>query len=243
MENVHSQSMKLHQFAFLEHSRESFLDYLMSINDIETFEEIIDKYFNLNKECPEFEEKWVQLISKLDMIEFAKEFTIVSKLNSWIKPEIRNRIYLITLVIHELNNKQKFISWSESPEKIEIEGNTLFEKLNSLKKADYSDYLDYSKLKAPVLILTDAKWNQTKINKNKMLVDNEADVSQAEIIYWDLSGNEIIVPTVSESKILTRFTGYSPYILKHFISNGTLNNDSLLIELLNGKPYDYLKLF
>lgn len=156
--------------------------------------------------------------------------------------------------------KNHFITFSHEPQLQKIEGDTLWEKVYNLEKAQWSMNTNFNKVFSLILsraketnlsdkdmpkkiyVVSDMEFDSCGgLNTNfEMIKKNyrEAGYTLPQLIFWNVNSKQNNVPVKSNEKGVALVSGYSPIIFKNLIGNKDLSPISIMLEVLNGKRYE-----
>lgn len=154
--------------------------------------------------------------------------------------------------------KDKFLTFSATPELCEVIGNSISEKVRSIKKSNwgYNTNIEatFSLLLAAcknaadmpdrVLIISDMEFDSC--SDGQTAVDNarakyaSAGYRLPRLVFWNVSSRTNHFPALSDSTGVQLVSGYSPSILRQILSTGNTTPEEFMLEVLGSDRYDYL---
>jgi len=165
--------------------------------------------------------------------------------------------------------RDAFITFSDVPQMQYVKGNTLFDRMVSLMKADWGmstnlqatfdlilnsalrESVPESQMPTKLLILSDMQFNYVDSSNANTNLDHirakyaEAGYTMPEIIFWNLNGRVGNVPATNADKNIGLVSGFSPSILKSILQGKVETPEELMLKTVEGYKdvVDCLELF
>lgn len=171
------------------------------------------------------------------------------------------------LYIAERNNgpfKDHFITFSDTPSLQRLRGETLKERVTNLLCADWGmstnieavfnlilsqakgNDISEEDMPSMVLILSDMEFNQCATNYSMTAMQSiaskyaEAGYKIPSIIFWNLNARGNNFPVKFDEKGTALVSGFSPSILTHILSSGTITPIDVVNEVLESERYSLI---
>ena len=278
-EHVSSNAMKIYSKAFKKHDECSFGKYLEKVKSGEAKihsdtlypYDIVDKYLNgLVADYETLEELWKHLPNYFEDSTNSNCMCVVDTSGSMysgcskIKPI--NVAISLGLYMAERNKgafENTFITFSSNPELMKIQGNTLKDKIDSIKGAHWGNNTDLIKVfdllvntikkynipenerPSKLFIISDMQFdcccNGSKTNFeaiDKMYQD--ANIKRPDLIFWNVNAYSD-TPVVKDENGTFLVSGASPSILKYALNTKTTNPYDMMLEVLNSSRYQVIE--
>lgn len=156
--------------------------------------------------------------------------------------------------------KNQFLTFSQQPEIVNIEGSNLSEKVGNISRAAWAMNTDLeavfrlvlesavthklpqSEMPTMILILSDMEFDIGS-NPNMTAYQNAAEMyKQAgyelpKIVFWNLNTLSNNFPVKSDSQGNAMVSGFSPSILKQILSGQDLSPMSIMLSVINSQRY------
>ena len=156
-----------------------------------------------------------------------------------------------------------FITFSYEPEIVELKGNTLSEKIKSMKQINVlntdidkvfelilntatKNKLKQEDMPSHIIIISDMEFDRGIVSSNGTNFDGwkEAFISKGfklpQIIFWNVAGNPRGLPVTKFDEDVAMISGFSTSILDNLLSLENLSPEKMMIEVLS-KYLDLLK--
>ena len=170
----------------------------------------------------------------------------------------------LALYISERNKgafKDHFITFSETPELVAVKGNSLFEKVRNLSRANWSmstnlqsafnlilavakrNNLPQSELPSKLFIVSDMEFNQAcgRMATNYDVIRAKfqaAGYELPEVVFWNVRSRNNQTPVTKDESGTFLVSGCSPSIFKNTINCKATTPAELMLEVLNGPRYE-----
>lgn len=154
--------------------------------------------------------------------------------------------------------KNHFITFSDSPELIEVKGNNFCEKVNNMDDADWkrstdiyrvfnlllnvavSNHCNQSEIPENIIIVSDMEFNRcTNIKETTfMAIKKEWDsvgYKLPHLIFWNVSARQNNIPMLSKESLVSFVSGFSPVIFESLLRG--LSGEELIYEKLRSERY------
>jgi len=168
------------------------------------------------------------------------------------------------LYIAERNNgpfKDHFLTFSDTPSLQRLKGETLSERVKNLTTAnwgmstnveavfnlilDQAKRFDIAEEDMPnvVLILSDMEFNQCAVNYSQTAMQSieskyaECGYKIPNIVFWNLNARGTNFPVTFDKMGSALVSGFSPAILKHILSSGTITPLDVMNNVVNSERY------
>jgi hypothetical protein len=160
--------------------------------------------------------------------------------------------------------KDVVITFEEKPKLVKIKGNTLYEKLQSIKDAPWGGttnfmaamriILDMAKslklvqddLPKKILVVSDMQFDQADDNaKASSFEVIEAEFTAAgyvlpQMVFWNVRSTST-VPVMSGVKGVSLVSGYSPNVLKSVMEDKTITPEETMMNAIMDRRYDLIQ--
>lgn len=276
--NVCANSMKKYKNAFIKNDKEKYENYLKSIYNgekkIKTTgilpHELVKNYLkNSNSLYDEtIELQWKELINNVKLSGLLNNTipivdvsgSMYSGNDKYVSPlEVSISLGLLISSCTTGYFKNKIITFSEKPEIIDIEGDTLYEKVKNISKIN-SGYntnfeavfdliinssklynLDNNSIPNKVICLTDMQFDQASFKnietvyetiKNNFKINN---YNIPNFIFWNINSSEKTFPVNCKTENTAIISGFSEQLLKIFMKYNKFNPEIIVEEIL--EPY------
>lgn len=181
--------------------------------------------------------KWNEIITKY-MKNFKNCACVIDVSNS-MKQKIKHSTLPIDvsisfgIFIQDSDYKNKLFSFSDNPVQINLNSSDILSKINTVKKTNWNNLLNYDKLKSiteiyqfdKLFILTDINLN----NEERIKLQN---FNINRIVYWNLRSfkNEIKLETTQN---LTEINGFTNYLMDSILSDNDLSDLSIFNKIIS----------
>lgn len=271
-QTVPSRAATMYRKAFLKRDNDRYKQYLSDVlngkakinaNTVYPYELVYDYLYENSSEDSTLEAQWKALPNYID-----KPF------NGLVVADVSGSMYgrplavciSLAIYISERNPSElwrnKFITFSESPELQTVVGNTIKDKIHNLEKAKWDMNTDL--VKVFELILNTAKTHQLsqedipsklilvsdmqfdhQVNVDvtplqhikQMYVDSGYEVPQ--VIFWNVNSKDNMPITFNEQGVLL-ISGYSPTTMKNVLSDRLSNPIDLMHNCVYNDRYDFV---
>jgi hypothetical protein len=274
---VPSRAMKLYSKAFNKHDPKGFSQYLKDVSEgkkkINTSTlypyDIVANYLNesiLEEEEKTYETLWKNLPNYFNDGEY-NTFIVVdvsgSMYNGYgsIKPiDVAVSLGLYMAERNKGKLKDYFLTFSEKPELVKINGNTLKERINSISSANWgfntdivkvfdifietvkANNLEESEIPKKLFIISDMQFDKATLNNDVTtfeLIDSmfrNNGIKRPELIFWNVNAKSDTPVTKDETGTFL-VSGISPSILSYALNTKATTPIELMLEVLNSERY------
>ncbi|QPX62974.1 von Willebrand factor A-like domain protein [Campylobacter phage F336] len=168
------------------------------------------------------------------------------------------------MYLSERNNedfKDYFITFSNNPEMIKIEGNDLRERYKSIRRSNWGMNTDFDKtfdlilnrakadslsqedLPDALVVLSDMEFDEAQRDGEtnfEYIRDSfkNSGYKMPELIFWNINGKSGNVPVKKDENGTCLISGFSPSIVKGLLTND-LNPEKIMFETINKERYDF----
>jgi hypothetical protein len=269
-EKVCSLSMKRYSKAFTKHCQERFSQYLESVNKGEKKmnvgqlypSDIAAKYLSSQESDPTMDVAWEQL-QKKTREQFTslgnKKFMCVVDTSGSMRGKPLEVAVSLGLFLSELfpesNFYRQFVTFSMHPTLQTVQGDTLFERITNLSKANWDMNTDLQKVfelllesSTPedhpdvLLILSDMQFDvATSSTTNLESIEQkyqERGLTRPRLVFWNLRSNTIDFPATTEVSNCALVSGYSTSLLEGLLSDGDVSPMTLFRKTIDSTRYD-----
>ena len=272
-EKVCSLSMKRYSKAFAKHCQERFIQYLESVNKGEKKmnvgqlypSDIAAKYLSSPESDPTMDVAWEQLLKKTRE-QFSslgnKKFMCVVDTSGSMRGKPLEVAVSLGLFLSELFPESKFyrqfVTFSMHPTLQTVQGNTLFERINNLSKANWDMNTDLQKVfelllesstpeDSPdvLLILSDMQFDVATSSRgdttNLESIEQkyqERGLTRPRLVFWNLRANTIDFPAESKVSNCALVSGYSTSLLEGLLNDGDISPMTLFRKTIDSTRYD-----
>ncbi len=214
------------------------------------------------------EAQWKQLPNYADTDTNALVVCDVSGSMTGGKPQPIAVAISLAIYLAERNKgqfKDTFITFSENPQLQVIKGNTLYEKVNNLRSADWGmstnlqgvfdliltsakrHKLSQADLPSKIFIVSDMEFNvacgRSHTNYEVIKAKFEAcGYSLPEIVFWNVRSRNNQTPVTRDEEGTFLVSGCSPSIFKNAVNCKATTPEELMLEVLNGPRYEKIVL-
>ncbi len=152
-----------------------------------------------------------------------------------------------------------FMTFSEQPELVSLQGNSTCEKMRNLRQAHWGYNTDLQKvfdlilergkqdgvlpedMPTKILIISDMEFDEACHGKTNLEVINNkykaSGYSRPDIIFWNVNGRMDNVPAKSQDKGIGLVSGFSPAILKAILLGKVETPEQLMLKALFTERY------
>ncbi len=265
--------------AFPRNDTERFESYLVSLQNRETKvnastlypHEIVQKYDNGTYQSEDIltEAQWSEMEERMRALGKLGKTLMVCDLSG----SMSGTPMLISLSLGILVSsccdvdafKNMIITFSESPEFHLIEGDTLYKKVNNLKRAAWGMNTNFERVFDKILekakrfnipademperivVVSDMQFDtaSNRRNTNFGVIDEKyrkSGYKRPQLVFWNVKGNIRDTPVLANSKDTALLSGYSPDILKSVLETDILTPFDIMLKALNDSRYDLIKI-
>lgn len=276
-ERVCSLSMKKYNGAFQKHCTERFNQYLESVKKGEKKmnvsqlypSDIAGPYLSHGSTPNETSNiAWEQLLLKCrsTLCQTKKKFICVVDTSGSMNGKPLEVAVSLGLFLSELYPEsrfyRKFITFSSNPTLQEVVGETLYERVQSLRQAEWAMNTNFQKVftllldeSTPedhpdvVLVLSDMQfdvacadsWSEKQDTTNLEEIERkyqEKGLVRPRLIFWNLRANTIDFPTTTTVRDCGLVSGYSTSLMNALLTDGEISPMSLYRETIDNPRYD-----
>jgi hypothetical protein len=159
--------------------------------------------------------------------------------------------------------KDVFLTFSENPQLVRLQGNTIAERLRNIERADWDMNTDFEKayrhilnvaikhnvnsnsMPTMLLVLSDMQFDRASRNKTHLdIIKSEYEQSGYEfpkLVFWNLDMHDGI-PAQATSDDVALVSGFSPAIMKAILNCEDFNPINVMMEALELIKLDYTNL-
>lgn len=161
--------------------------------------------------------------------------------------------------------KNKFITFSSSPELVSIVGKDIYEKVNNVSTANWgmstnieavfnillktamNNNLDPKEMVKKIYIISDMEFDAVRGGRNTTLFHtmkkrfNENGYDLPNVIFWNVNSSGKNMPVRYDENNTALVSGFSPSIFNMVMEND-LNPESFMLKVLNSDRYGLIKL-
>ncbi len=263
-------NLKTREGAFLRHDKERFTQYLENVKNgvskINTTglepHKLVEYYLAGNAEDATIECQWKTIIEKLKSNGNLQNSMALVDVSGSMNGEPMNVAIGLGLIVANLTHEpfgKKFISFSETPQVINITGNSLREQVLSIKESNWNGITNF--VLALELILNIAKFNnildsemiktffvftdmqfdsafsgsENTLYENVKKMYNENQYTMPKIVFWNLRSSEKDAFPITISTSGTAFvSGFSAELLKVFMEcGGDFNPMNIFMQFID----------
>ena len=174
----------------------------------------------------------------------------------------------LAMYISERNNgafKDRFITFSDNPTLQKVVGNNIREKVSNLQRADWGMSTDLesvfnlildtakehnipaNELPSTIYIVSDMEFNIACHNPNATLFETikekyeQAKYKCPDLVFWNVNARNTQSPIKFDERGTCLVSGCSPSILKSLLSGNIVSPEQVMLDTINVKRYDVIK--
>ena len=159
--------------------------------------------------------------------------------------------------------KNSFITFSEEPSIIKIQGRALGDKIRAIDKADWdmntnlqavfdlilntavSNHLDISEMPTKIFIISDMEFDSAvEGGSNFTNIDRKyraAGYHRPTLIFWNVNATSTMAPVTKSESGVVLVSGQSPVIFKAVLNNQEITPYDSMMEILHNPRYSVVK--
>ena len=274
-EQVPSLAMNKYRYAFEKNDKEKFNNYLTSLKNGETKinastlypYNIVEKYLHGQREVEEIlEEQWKALPN---YVEGENNFLIMADTSGSMNGRPLATSVGLAIYFAERNKgafANKFMTFSELPELVELKGETLLEKILNAKNAHWENNTNLEKA-FDLVLQTALKYKTPKEEMPSSIViisDMEIDICTntnhwgfydemkerfeksgyeiPNIVFWNVNARANTFHADSNTKGVQLASGQSPSVFECLIKGVDLTPYDFMVKTLSSPRYDCIKI-
>ncbi len=282
--NQHSKKPKRHQSenAFMRNDASRFMEYKSQlasgsakINASVLFpHEIVLKYCDKNRNMlitlePDelVEAQWKSMVEKVATMGSLNEMLVLADVSGSMSGMPMTISYTMGVLISSIAKndvwKSRVLTFEAKPKLVKIEGETLFEKLKSIREAPWGGntnfvaamkvILDFAKkyqlsqedLPKKLLVVSDMQFDVADRSMNESSFEvirrqfAEHGYELPQIIFWNVRSTST-VPEKSNVKGVSLVSGYSPNVLRGVMGEEVITAEETMMNAIMDKRYDLI---
>jgi len=271
---VPSNAMHIYSKCFKKKSPEKYTKWLNDLSEGKSKvnaellfpHQVVAKYYLTNEIDQLLEAQWKVMLEKCEFYPDIKNTLVLSDVSGSMEGTPMIISLTMGILISSLANdelKNKVLTFQTNPQFFNIEGETLYEKVKSLKYAPWGGSTDFVKAIQKILdlgiknnltndqmpkrliVVSDMQFNDAGQNTNFETIKQlykENNYLFPHLVFWNVRSSPLDVPAKFDDNSVSLISGFSIDLLKAVLSNEELPTpESTMLSAINVPRYECIK--